>query len=145
MSSFTVDPEKTVEVKMNYLCGDDGQIVVLNDTLPETMNGKYKVAVAKFARASWGVFNSFVKNSYIYHANANTYTIDELALKFQKFRSLLTKLVDGDNVPVVLDDAFFNSVNPEFVMNLVDKYDSILDMERVKMLEKIIEEPKKDE
>jgi len=145
MSAFTVNPEKLIEIKIHYLEGEDGQLVILSEDFSAQIPGKYKTAIAKFSRASWGMFNNYVQKSYIYKVDSNSHTIDEIALKYNKFRSLLKSLMDGDGIPVVLDEQFFHDVNPDLLVSLVNTYDETIAMEGQKMIAKLLETPEETE
>ena len=131
--TFT-SPQDLVEVDLEYVeLGNGDIIVVFNDAQRTLMGKRIKIAKAKFQRPKFGNFRHYIKGVIQENADGND-VLDKMLLKIQKFNVLLAELIDGDGKKVDLTPSFYNNVISEFAMGFIDKYDAILDNERLEML-----------
>jgi len=131
--NFTA-PQELVEVDLEYVeLGNGDVIIIFNDAQRSLMKDKVKVAKAKFQRPKFGNFRHYIKGVVQEGANGED-LLDKMLLKTQKFNVLLVELVDGDGKTVDLIPSFYHNLIPEFAMGFIDKYDAVLETERLEML-----------
>jgi hypothetical protein len=134
---------KPIEITLDYIeyNDDDNEIshliVIRNDEQRKIFEGKYKTAKAVFSRPRWETFNYYISGCVEENPINNQRQIDMMKMRINKFGILLEELYDGDGEKVKLDQDFYQNVNPDFAVALVDEFDQKLNEERIKFLKKM--------
>lgn len=121
---FVVQPEE-IEILLNYVVINK-QLLVLRADADKKLFPNAKVLKAYFERPNWTKYNQFMKGCWDIHPETQKPIFDPNIVRERKFRILLKRLLDGDGNEIKLDSRFFNSVNPELAIALVDRFDSQL-------------------
>ena len=129
--------EDLITAKVDYIeLGPNHVLIIGNDEYKEICNKKkieVKTIKAKFARASWGKFNQYIKGTVFDDVIEGTSKMDTVLLRQQKFRVLLeeiSQMIDGEFVDIPLTYDLFEKINSDIAIALITKYDDELNRER---------------
>ena len=131
--SFTVS-KKTIDVKIPYIYDKENDIlIVVKNGQEENFNkDKFKTTIGKFRQPSYGDYANYMDNS-IKEQSDGVY-LNLIKTKEQKVRSLLVELIDGDGNKVTLDGDFYNNIDPDFLIALLEAFEEQIRERRLKFL-----------
>lgn len=139
MSSKFIVKKDLVEVEIDYLDLPNNDIVIVRDKTAidnAEIKKQVKTAKAKFARPGWKNFNTYLKGCIVPDPNSETgrMLMDNTLLRDQKLRTLLRALEDGDGEKIILNSDFFDNIEPDFGVALIDAFDDKISNERLQSL-----------